>query len=54
MERMLAARATSRLRQMIRTSDDIGFQIVECLCQAGTEGYDGVQLQEGVQLLISP
>jgi endonuclease YncB( thermonuclease family) len=29
LERMLAARATSRLRQMIRSNDDIDLQIVE-------------------------
>jgi endonuclease YncB( thermonuclease family) len=38
LERMLAARATSRLRQMIKLSDDIDLQIVECSCRPGTEG----------------
>ena len=38
LERMLAARATSRLRQMIQLSDDIDLQIVECSCRPGTEG----------------
>jgi hypothetical protein len=37
LERMLAARATSRLRQMIKLSDDIDLQIVECSCRPGTE-----------------
>jgi endonuclease YncB( thermonuclease family) len=38
LERMLAARATSRLRQMIRNSEDIDLQIVDCSCRPGTEG----------------
>jgi endonuclease YncB( thermonuclease family) len=38
LERMLAARATSRLRQMIQLSTDIDLQIVECSCRPGTEG----------------
>jgi endonuclease YncB( thermonuclease family) len=38
LERMLAARATSRLRQMIQLSDDIDLQIVECSCRPGTAG----------------
>jgi endonuclease YncB( thermonuclease family) len=38
LERTLAARAASRLRQMIRTSDDIDLQIVEWSCRPGTEG----------------
>ena len=38
LERMLAARATSRLRQMIKLSDDIDLQLVECSCRPGTEG----------------
>jgi endonuclease YncB( thermonuclease family) len=37
-ERMLAARATSRLRQMIQISEDIDLQIVQCSCRSGTEG----------------
>ena len=38
LERMLAARATSRLRQMIQLSSDIDLQIVGCACRPGTEG----------------
>jgi endonuclease YncB( thermonuclease family) len=38
LERMLAARATSRLRQLIKNSDDIDLQIVDCACPPGTEG----------------
>jgi endonuclease YncB( thermonuclease family) len=38
LERMLAARATSRLRQMIQSSDDIDLQIVDCSCRPGTQG----------------
>ena len=38
LERMLAARATSRLRQIIRTADDIDVQLIECSCSPGTEG----------------
>jgi endonuclease YncB( thermonuclease family) len=38
LERTLAARAPSPVRQMIRTSDDIDLQIVECSCRPGTEG----------------
>jgi endonuclease YncB( thermonuclease family) len=38
LERTLAARATSRLRQMIKLSDDIDLHIVECSCRPGTEG----------------
>jgi endonuclease YncB( thermonuclease family) len=49
LERMLAARATSRLRQMIRNSEDIELQIVECSCRPGTEG-DGVQLQKSPRI----
>jgi endonuclease YncB( thermonuclease family) len=37
LERMLAARATSRLRQMILCSD-IDLQIVDCSCRPGTAG----------------
>jgi hypothetical protein len=33
---MLAARATSRLRQMIQLSNDIDLQIVDCSCRPGT------------------
>jgi endonuclease YncB( thermonuclease family) len=38
LERMLAARAASRLRQIIRTGDDIDLQIIDCSCRPGTEG----------------
>jgi endonuclease YncB( thermonuclease family) len=38
LERMLAARAASRLRQMIQLSTDIDLQIVDCSCRPGTEG----------------
>jgi endonuclease YncB( thermonuclease family) len=38
LERMLAARATSRLRQMIQLSHDIDLQIVDCSCRPGTVG----------------
>jgi endonuclease YncB( thermonuclease family) len=38
LERMLAARATSRLRQMIQLSSDINLQIVDCSCRPGTAG----------------
>src|ERR1700761_3294052 len=38
LERMLAARATSRLRQMIQMSNDIDLQIVDCACRPGTAG----------------
>jgi endonuclease YncB( thermonuclease family) len=38
LERMLAARATSRLRQMIQISNDIDLQIVDCSCRPGTAG----------------
>jgi endonuclease YncB( thermonuclease family) len=38
LERMLAARATSRLRQVIQRSTDIDLQIVDCSCRPGTEG----------------
>jgi endonuclease YncB( thermonuclease family) len=37
-ERMLAARATSRLRQLIQNSKDIDLQVVDCSCRPGTEG----------------
>jgi endonuclease YncB( thermonuclease family) len=36
LERMLAARATSRLRQIIQLSSDIDLQIVDCSCRPGT------------------
>ena len=38
LERMLAARATSRLRQMIQLSTDIDLQSVDCSWRPGTEG----------------
>ena len=37
-ERMLAARSVSRLRQIINTGEEIDLQIVECSCPSGTEG----------------
>jgi endonuclease YncB( thermonuclease family) len=38
LERMLAARATSRLRQIVRNGGDLDLQIVACSCHPGTEG----------------
>jgi hypothetical protein len=38
LERMLAARATSQLRQMIQLSNDIDLQIVDCSCRPGPAG----------------
>jgi endonuclease YncB( thermonuclease family) len=38
LERMLAARATSRLRQIVKSSVDIDLQIIDCSCRPGTEG----------------
>ena len=38
LERMLAARAASRLRQIIRTGDDIDLQLIDCSYRPGTEG----------------
>jgi endonuclease YncB( thermonuclease family) len=38
LERMLAARATSRLRQIIRIGEEIDLQLVDCSCRPGTEG----------------
>jgi hypothetical protein len=35
---MLAARATSRLSQMIQLSNAIDLQIVDCSCRPGTVG----------------
>jgi endonuclease YncB( thermonuclease family) len=37
-ERMLAPRAASRLRQIIRNADDIDLKVVECSCPPGAEG----------------
>jgi endonuclease YncB( thermonuclease family) len=37
-ERMLAARAMSRLRQMITIGRDLDLQLVQCSCHSGTEG----------------
>jgi endonuclease YncB( thermonuclease family) len=37
-ERMLAARAASRLRQIIRNAEDIDLEVIECSCRPGTEG----------------
>jgi len=41
LERVLAARATSRLRQIIRNGDDIDLRFVACSCRPGTEGTMG-------------
>jgi endonuclease YncB( thermonuclease family) len=38
LERMLAARATSHLRQVIRTGGDLDLRVVPCSCRPGTEG----------------
>jgi len=38
LERMLAARATSRLRQIIRNGSNIDVRFVACSCLPGTEG----------------
>jgi endonuclease YncB( thermonuclease family) len=38
LERMLAPRATSRLRQMIQMINDIDLQILDCACRSGTAG----------------
>jgi endonuclease YncB( thermonuclease family) len=38
LERMLAARATSRLRQLIRTGGDLDLKLIACSCRPGTEG----------------
>jgi endonuclease YncB( thermonuclease family) len=38
LERMLAARATSRLRQLIRTGGNLDLKLIPCSCRPGTEG----------------
>ncbi len=38
LERMLAARATSRLRQIIRFGEAVDLQPVACACRPGTQG----------------
>jgi endonuclease YncB( thermonuclease family) len=38
LERMLAARATSRLRQLVRTGGDLDLKLTPCSCRPGTEG----------------
>jgi endonuclease YncB( thermonuclease family) len=38
LERMLAARATSRLRQLVRTGGDLDLELIPCSCRPGTEG----------------
>jgi endonuclease YncB( thermonuclease family) len=38
LERMLAARATSRLRQLVRTGGDLDLKLIPCSCRPGTEG----------------
>jgi endonuclease YncB( thermonuclease family) len=40
-ERMLAARATSRLRQLVRTGGDLDLKLIACSCRPGTEGTMG-------------
>jgi endonuclease YncB( thermonuclease family) len=40
-ERMLAARAASRLRQIITIGREINLQIVDCSCRPGTAGTMG-------------
>jgi endonuclease YncB( thermonuclease family) len=37
LERMLAARATSRLRQLIRTGGNLDLKLIPCSCRPGTE-----------------
>jgi endonuclease YncB( thermonuclease family) len=54
LERMLAARATSRLRQMIQLSHDIDLQIVDCSCNYGRAcGYLTVDGQDVGDVLIA-
>jgi endonuclease YncB( thermonuclease family) len=38
LERMLAARATSRLRQLVRNGGDLDLKLIPCSCRPGTEG----------------
>jgi endonuclease YncB( thermonuclease family) len=38
LERMLAARAASRLRKVVRTGGDLDLKIIRCSCRPGTEG----------------
>ena len=38
LERILAARATSRLRQLVRTGGDLDLKLIPCSCRPGTEG----------------
>jgi endonuclease YncB( thermonuclease family) len=38
LERMLAARATSRLRQLIQTGNAVDLKLIACSCRPGTEG----------------
>jgi endonuclease YncB( thermonuclease family) len=38
LERMLAARAASRLRQLIRTGNAVDLKLIACSCRPGTEG----------------
>ena len=44
-ERMLAARATSRLRQIIRTGDAIDLQLIDCSCRPRHRRNPTVQLR---------
>jgi hypothetical protein len=47
-ERMLAARATSRLRQMIQLSNDIDLQIVDCYVRQIVVSAPAVVVPTGV------
>jgi len=38
LERMLAARATLRLRQLVRTGGDLDLKLIPCSCRPGFEG----------------
>jgi endonuclease YncB( thermonuclease family) len=38
LERMLAARAASRLRQLVRTGGNLDLKLSPCSCRPGTEG----------------
>ena len=48
LERMLAARATSRLRQMIQLSNDIDLQIVDCYVRQIVVSAPAVVVPTGV------
>jgi endonuclease YncB( thermonuclease family) len=38
LDRVLAARAASRLRKVVRTGGDLDLKIISCSCRPGTEG----------------